>query len=299
MSFEKNKNLQALSPAHGISHFIRAITKFFSEASIPSPQAEAEWLLAGILQTNRSGLYQHAERMLSPVQQQTLADFFARRMQREPLQYILGTCEFLGYAFQVSPAVLIPRPETELLVEKIIALLHSKKGATIIDLGAGSGCIAITLALQLPSAKIWAMDISNDALKIAEQNAITHGVAERIRFVQADMCDASTWPKLSQVDAVVSNPPYVLQVEREALQPEVRDYEPAAALFVEGDGLRFYRAVIKFCEQKLKRGGYGACEMASQRSAAIVELFHTSSFTSVEIIQDYAGFKRHVIGQKT
>lgn len=295
---EKDKNLQALSPEHGISHLIRAITKSFLETGIPSPQAEAEWLLAGILQTNRSGLHQQTEQRLSLTQQHHLAQYLTRRLQREPLQYILGACEFFGYEFQVSPAVLIPRPETELLVEKVVDLFHSKKEATLIDLGTGSGCIAITLALQLPNAQVVAMDISKDALKIAEQNAIAHGAAERIHFLYADMCDASTWHELPQFDCVISNPPYVLADERAELQPEVRDYEPAAALYVEGDGLQFYRAVIEFCAQHLRRRGFVACEMASPRSAAIAHLFDTSSFTSVEIISDYSGFERHVIGQK-
>ncbi len=295
---EQDKNLQAFNPENGVFHLIRAITKSFLEAGIPSPQAEAEWLLAGILQTNRSGLHQQAQQKLSATQQHLLAQYFTRRLQREPLQYILGACEFFGYEFQVSPAVLIPRPETELLVEKVIAVLHSKKEATIVDLGTGSGCIAITLALQLPNVQVVAMDISSDALKIAKQNAECNGVAERMRFVQADMCEASTWRELAQFDCVVSNPPYVLESERAELQPEVRDFEPAAALYVAGDGLQFYRAILKFCAAHLKRGGYAACEMASQRSAAITKLFRTSSFTSFEVIRDYSGFDRHLIGKK-
>ncbi|NUO78505.1 peptide chain release factor N(5)-glutamine methyltransferase [candidate division KSB1 bacterium] len=299
MSFEENKNFQALLQADPpVSHLIRAITKSFLGAGIPSPQTEAEWLLASILQTNRSGLYQQAEPRFSSAQRQMLVEYHTHRLQREPLQYLLGTCAFFGYEFQVSPAVLIPRPETELLVEKVIALLQSKKKATIIDLGTGSGCIAISLARELPTAQVVATDISNAALEIAKHNATVHEVADRIRFLQADMCNASLWRELPQFDCVVSNPPYVLQEERAELQPEVRDYEPAAALYVEGDGLQFYQTITKFCEQHLKCGGYVACEMASQRSAAIAQLFHTSSFTSVEIIRDYSGFDRHVIGQK-
>lgn len=298
MSFEENKNLQALGPENGVSHLIRATTKSFLGAGILSPQVEAEWLLASILQTNRSGLYQQTERKLSPAQQELFMQYGSRRLQHEPLQYILGNCEFFGREFRVSPAVLIPRPETELLVEKVIALLQSKKKATIIDLGTGSGCIAITLARELPSARIVALDISPEALDIAQHNAAALGVSGRVRFLQADMCDANTWHELPQFDCVVSNPPYVLDKERAELQPEVRDYEPAAALYVAGDGLQFYRAITKFCEQHLKSGDWVACEMASQRSAAIAQLFHTSSFTSVEIIRDYSGFDRHVIGQK-
>lgn len=281
-----------------VSHLIHAITKSFLGAGILSPQAEAEWLLAGILQTNRSGLYQQAEQRLSSAQKQMLVEYHSHRLQHEPLQYILGNCEFFGYTFRVSPAVLIPRPETELLVEKVVALLQSKKKATIIDLGTGSGCIAITLARELPTAQITALDISPEALDIAQHNAAALGVSERVRFLQVDMCDADSWRELPQFDCVVSNPPYVLDKERAELQPEVRDFEPAKALFVEGDGLQFYRAIITFCERHLKNGGWVACEMASQRSAAIAQLFHTSSFTSVEIIRDYSGFDRHVIGQK-
>jgi len=282
-----------------VSQLIRVIAQNFSNAGIPSPQAEAEWLLASILQTKRSGLYPQAQRTLAPAQQQTLVEYHARRLQREPLQYILGACEFFGYGFRVSPAVLIPRSETELLVEKVLTLLQSQNKPTIIDLGTGSGCIAISLARQLPTAQILAMDISIEALEIAKQNAAMHKAADRIRFLRADMCDASTWRELPIFECVVSNPPYVLQQERGELQAEVRDYEPAAALYVDDDGLQFYRAIITFCEQHLKRGGWVACEMASPRSAAIAGLFRTSFFTSVEIIHDYSGYERHLIGKKS
>jgi release factor glutamine methyltransferase len=296
LSFNQEKNLPADLP---VAHLIRALTQSFSKHGIPSPQAEAEWLLAGVLQTNRSGLYQQKERKLSSAQQHLLAQYLRRRLQREPLQYILGACGFFGYEFRVSPAVLIPRPETELLVEKVVALLRSKKEAAIVDLGTGSGCIAITLARELPSAQIMALDISPEALEIAKHNAAALGVSERVRFLQADMCDARTWREFAQFDCVVSNPPYVLEEERAELQPEVRDFEPASALYVDGDGLQFYRAIITFCAQHLKSGGYVACEMASQRSAAIAQLFRASFFTSIEIIRDYAGYERHLIGKKS
>lgn len=300
MSFEKEKKRQALLQADlPVSQLIRVITKNFAAVGIPSPQAEAEWLLAGILQTGRSGLYQQAERELSPADQQTLLNYYQRRLQREPLQYILGTCAFFGYAFDVSPAVLIPRPETELLVEKIIAHFQSKNSATIVDLGTGSGCIAVALARELPAAQLTAIDTSQAALEIAGRNAAKLEVAARVRFLNVDLRDASTWRALPQFDCVVSNPPYVLEKERADLQPEIRDYEPAAALYVEGDGLQFYRAAITFCEHHLKNGGLLACEMASQRSTAIAQLFHTSCFTSVEIVRDYSGHARHLFGTKS
>ena len=282
-----------------LPQLIRSLSEHFQKAGFPSALAEAEWLLAGILQTRRSELYVERNRVLTVEQQEILKQYYCRRLQREPLQYILQSCEFFGIEFKVNSAVLIPRPETELLVEKVIALAQTFNAVRIADLGAGSGCLAVSLAKHLPAAKLLAIDISAEALKVAEENAQANGVAQKITFRQADMCASINAIHSDQFDIVVSNPPYILPAERETLQPEIRDFEPEAALFVEGDGLKFYRCILAFCQRHLKPSGWVACEMASQRSAAIEKLFRESNFASVEIMPDYAGLYRHLTAQKS
>lgn len=289
-------NLQTHLP---LPRLIRSLSEHFQRAGLPSALAEAEWLLAGILQTQRSALYVDRNRVLAVAQQELLKQFYRRRLHREPLQYILQSCEFFGIEFKVNSAVLIPRPETELLVEKVITLAQTFNAARIADLGTGSGCIAVSLAKHLPHAALWAIDVSEEALAVAQHNAHMHGVAHQITFRQADMCASINAIHSDQFDIVVSNPPYILPAERDALQPEIRDFEPQAALFVEGDGLKFYRCILAFCQRHLRPGGWVACEMASQRSAVIKKLFRESNFASVEIMPDYAGLPRHLTAQKS
>ncbi len=281
-----------------VPELIHTLAARFAQAGISSSRAEAEWLLAALLHVNRSALYFDRQRVLMQEQKDKLEIFFRRRLQREPLQYILGHGEFYGREFNLSPAVLIPRPETELLVEKVMALARTLPAPRIVDLGTGSGCIAITLALEIPNAQIVALEVSAAALELARENARRLHAVERIEFLQADMCAPAEWPSALRCDMVVSNPPYVLHEESAELQPEVRDHEPKIALYVEGEGLKFYRCILDFCQAHLKPGGWAACEMASPRSAKIEALFRQSWFGDrLEIVHDYAGLPRHIIGQ--
>lgn len=267
-------------------------------AGIASPHREAEWLLAAVLKTDRAHLYLMRDRQLRPDEQATFHEYLNRRLQREPLQYVLGVCEFYGFELIVSPAVLIPRPETELLVEKVVELASTFSSPRIIDLGTGAGCIAVSLAKLIAKAQLVATDISEAALEIARENAQRHGVVERIEFRLVDMTQPEAFSADEQFDIVVSNPPYVLEEERPSLQPEIRDWEPPQALYVAGDGLRFYRCIIDFCREHLTAGGWVACEMASQRRTKIEQLFREAGFRELQIIKDLAGLDRHVIGQK-
>jgi release factor glutamine methyltransferase len=185
-----------------------------------------------------------------------------------------------------------------LLVEKVVALASAFPSPRIIDLGAGSGCIAVSLAKLLTNASLVATDISEAALEVARKNAAQHGVAERIEFRLTDMTKQHEFFQGKIFDIAVANPPYVLETERPGLQPEIRDWEPGEALFVEDDGLKFYRAIIDFCRQHLRTNGWVACEMASQRGAATAQLFREAGFHAVQTIKDLAGFDRHVFGQK-
>ncbi|MDZ7344761.1 MAG: peptide chain release factor N(5)-glutamine methyltransferase [candidate division KSB1 bacterium] len=265
---------------------------------IESPRREAEWLLAEILHTDRARLYLMRDRRLTTSERENFEALVRRRAQREPLQYILGKCEFYGFEFVVSPAVLIPRPETELLVEKVAELLSAVTTPRIVDLGTGSGCIAVTLAKLCRRAQIVVTDISAAALEVARTNAKAHGVAAQIDFRLMDLTQPGALSPQEQFDFVVSNPPYVLEAERESLPPEIRNWEPPQALYVYGDGLQFYRCIINFCYRHLKSEGWVACEMASQRSQAIAKLFREAGFFHVQLIKDLSGFDRHLIAQK-
>lgn len=281
-----------------IVDLLKSAEKQLYAAGIEPAPREAEWLLAAILQTDRTNLHLMRAHRVQPGDQAQFDLLVHRRLQREPLQYILGSCEFYGFEFIVSPAVLVPRPETELLVEKVAELASPFVAPRVIDLGTGSGCIAITLAKLIAKAQLVAIDISAAALDLAKTNAQRLGVAERIEFRWADMTKVEALSPDEQFDFVVSNPPYVLEAERAGLQPEVRDWEPAEALYVQEDGLEFYRSIINFCQKHLRASGWVACEMASQRSTAIEKLFREAGFREVQIINDLAGFERHVIGQK-
>lgn len=278
-----------------IFDLLKSSEKQLRAAGIESAPREAEWLLGAVVQADRANLYLMREQRLQQHEQAQFEALLQRRLHREPLQYILGNCEFCGFEFAVTPAVLIPRPETELLVEKIVELAAPFDSPRIIDLGTGSGCIAVSLAKLIVNAQVVALDLSAAALEIAQANAKKLGVAERIEFRLADMTKLNF---AETFDLVVSNPPYVLESERPGLQPEIHDWEPAAALYVKGDGLQFYRSILEYCKKHLRPGGWIGCEMASQRSTAIEKLFREAGLFQVQIIQDLAGFDRHVIGQQ-
>ena len=278
-----------------ILDLLKTTEKKLRAAGIESAQREAEWLLGAAVQSDRANLYLMREQRLQQHEQAQFEALLQRRLHREPLQYILGNCEFFGFEFAVTPVVLIPRPETELLVEKIVELAVSMEMPRIIDLGTGSGCIAVSLAKLIANAQVVALDISAAALEIAHANAKKLGVTDRIVFRLADMTKLNFDETF---DLVVSNPPYVLESERPSLQPEIHDWEPAEALYVKDDGLGFYCSIIDYSKKHLRSGGWVACEMASQRSTAIEKLFREAGLFQVQIIQDFAGFDRHVIGQQ-
>ena len=176
----------------------------------------------------------------------------ARRIRREPISYIIGTREFWGLPFEVGPDVLIPRPETEFIVEETLALADRSSNPVIIDVGTGSGCIAIALALEIPGARVIATDVSGHALQVARRNASRHNVAGRVTFVETSFLDGIE----DVADIIVSNPPYVPSLSQPALIPEVRDYEPPVAVFAGEDGLDALRSVVEGAVERLKPGGW-------------------------------------------
>jgi release factor glutamine methyltransferase len=176
----------------------------------------------------------------------------ARRVRREPISYITGTREFWGIDFEVTPDVLIPRPETELIIEEALERIETDSRPLIVDVGTGSGCIAVVLAREVPGARVVATDVSNRALEVARRNAIRHGVADRVRFVETSFLDGID----DAANLIVSNPPYVPSVSAPGLTPEVRDYEPGVALFGGEDGLESLRRVVEGALPRLVPGGW-------------------------------------------
>jgi release factor glutamine methyltransferase len=216
-------------------------------------------------------------------------------MTGEPLQYITGETEFYGLPFSVTRDVLIPRPETEHLVERVLELAGSFPTPRIADIGAGSGAIAVALAHKLPQAEITAVDISTSALALAHQNAEQNGVAVRIRFLPGDLL---TPVAAEQFDIVVSNPPYVPVADRASLAVEVRDYEPALALFAGDDGLQLYRRLIPAAFDALAPGGFIALEIGCGQAPFVRLLLIDSGFQQIEFLPDLQNISRVVSAQR-
>ena len=227
-------------------------------------------------------LFTDPARVLTPEQQYAFDTLIARRLAAEPIQYITGQQEFYGLTLRVTPAVLVPRPETELLVEAVLARLEKNKPLRIADVGTGSGAIAIAIAHHLPLAEITALDLSVAALAIARENAATHRLEDRIRFLTSDLLASVS--NEAQFDAVLSNPPYVPTTDRGSLHSEVRDHEPASALFAGIDGLDIYRRLVPEAFSQLKPGGLLALEIGCGQREDVAALL--SSWKRVEIMND-------------
>jgi release factor glutamine methyltransferase len=255
---------------------------------------DAETLLMHLIHRDRAFLIAHQHKILTAEGAVRYYALIEQRMAGEPIQYITGETEFYGLPFRVTRDVLIPRPETEHLVEKVLSLAANFKKPRIVDVGTGSGAIAVALAHKLPGAEITAIDISAAALSIARGNAELNGVAERIRFLEGDLLAPVTG---EQFELVVSNPPYVAESDRESLAVEVRDYEPAVALFA-GRGLDVYRRLIPGARELLAPGGYLALEIGYGQDSAIARLLAGAGFEEIEFTGDLQGIPRVASGRR-
>jgi release factor glutamine methyltransferase len=258
---------------------------------LPTTRRDAELLLMRALGCDRAYLLTHPEAGLTSDQAALYQDWLARRARHEPVQYIVGEQEFFGLKFGVTPDVLIPRPETEHLVEAALARVKRDAPVHIADVGTGSGAIAVALALALPKASVTALDISAAALAVARDNAELHKVSERIRFCESDLLGAVAGESF---DMIVSNPPYV--AEDEVLELQVRDYEPPSALFAGTDGLDVYRRLIPQAQAALKPGGWLLMEIGHGQRSALAQLL--AGWESVTFIADLQGIPRAACAQK-
>jgi release factor glutamine methyltransferase len=269
-------------------------------AGVPEARREAGSLLAYVLDRDRSYILTHAEDVLDQQQLELFHRYLDRRADGEPSQYITGHQEFFGLDFEVNRDVLIPRPETELLIETAIGLVqdaHDLKAAPFIcDVGTGSGCIAITLAHELPSARVVAVDISPAAIAVAKRNAERHAVADRLDFVVSDCFAGLAGPASSQesFDLIVSNPPYVSDRDLAGLQKEVREFEPHAALAAGEDGLAVIRRLLVESVVFLKTGGYFVFEIGFNHSEAVRRLIDANIWELLAIHADLQSIPRTV-----
>jgi release factor glutamine methyltransferase len=250
---------------------------------------DAEALLLHVVRCERAALLVRWNEVLVAEEAAGYLALVERRLAGEPIQYITGETEFYGLPFHVTRDVLIPRPETEHLVEKALEVAVRFQAPRIVDVGAGSGAIAVTLACKLPQAAVTAIDLSSPALAIARQNAERNGVSGRIRFLRGDLL--APVPE-EQFEIVVSNPPYVPAGDRASLAVEVREYEPALALFAGGDGLDVYRRLIPAAFAALAPGGFLAIEIGYGQSPAIGKLMMDSGFEHTEFVPDLQNIPR-------
>ncbi len=256
---------------------------------------DAETLLLHVLGKNKAWLLSHLDEELPEDQAARYTQLLERRYRGEPIQYITGETEFYGLPFRVTPEVLIPRPETEHLVEKALELASNFVAPRIVDVGCGSGGIAVALAHKLDHAQITAIDLSASALAIARQNAQLNAVSHRIRFLEGDLLAPVAEERF---EIVVSNPPYVPATDRPTLSVEVRDYEPALALFAGPDGLDIYRRLIPQAFAALVPGGFIALEIGHGQSPAIRALLAASGFHQIEVVSDLQGIPRVACAQR-
>ena len=293
--------------------FLDLAAGFLRERHVDNARLNAELLLCEVVGLKRIELYLQFDRPLDQREVEAYRELLRRRVRREPLQYILGATEFYGREFHLTPAVLIPRPETEVLVETALEHLNKdrsntnaaaepeRNGATracrlIADIGTGSGCIALTIAAECPDVRMIATDVSEDALAVARENADRMELADRIDFRLGDLLDPLAG---HVVDAIVSNPPYVATTEREMLQPEVRDYEPEMALFAGDDGLSVLRRLIKAAPPHVRPGGFVALEIGLGQADRVRALWQEAAPAwSTRAVLDLAGVERIIVAMR-
>lgn len=265
-------------------------------AGVSEPRLDAGSLLAHALEQDRTYVIIHRDDTLSREQLERFQILLGRRATGEPLQYLTGHQEFYKLNFEVTPDVLIPRPETELIVEAALERVNRKTPISLLDVGTGSGCIVISLLNELPNAQAVATDISSNALQVAERNAQHHGVRDRLALVQAD--SLTGFGQSNAFSLIVSNPPYIPAADIETLQREVREHEPLAALVSGADGLDHVRALLREAAPLLRANGHFVFEIGIGQSEAVEQLIDRATWRLLEVKLDLQAIPRTVVLQR-
>jgi release factor glutamine methyltransferase len=273
-------------------------TSRLAAAGVDSPRRAAEWMLEETTGDDRVAFLSRPDTEVDTAAEALFGRMVERRMSREPVQYVLGHADFFGLRLSVTPAVLIPRPETEEVVEEALRRVRGFERPWVLDVGTGSGAIALAVKHERPDAEVFAVDVSAEALAVASANAARLGLA--VTFVRADALRPQFTADVPPTfDLLVSNPPYVPASEAAELEPEVRDHEPALALFVDdADPLRFYRALAGHAEALLRPGGWLVAETHADHGAAVRDLFADAGLVGAEILPDLAGRDRIAVARK-
>jgi len=280
---------------------LRAGAELLRKAGIDGARLDAEVLLRHVLEVEKAGFYLGFDVGLDETAERVFYKLLSRRAGREPVAYITGHKEFWSLDFVMTPAVLIPRPETELLVERALQLgtrLPRMTALRILDIGTGSGAVAVSLAKELPLARVCAVDIFAGAIEVARVNACRHGVGDRVEFFCGDLFEPVTEER-EGYDLIVANPPYIRSGDLAGLAPEIREWEPATALEGGADGLLYYRRIIAAAGDYLKSGGSILLELGDAMGEAVARLFaDAGGFGPAQVYRDYAGQERVIVAAK-
>lgn len=287
-----------LSPKLTILEAYRLGREHLAACGVAEPAIEAEVLLRYVLGYDRAALYTRWEGPMPAAARARYQDLLEVRATGRPVHYIIGQREFMGLTFAVDERVMIPRPETEVLVEHLVDVVGDFADPILVDVGTGSGCIAVSLAHALPRARVFATDISPEALEVAHANARRHGVDERVVFFQGDLLAPLPENLKARVAAIATNPPYVPQAQAASLPREIREFEPSVALFAPGDGLQAHRKMISAAPEWLAPHGVLAMEVGlGQAQAAVMEVQTHGGYAGVRVLPDALGIERVVVAR--
>lgn len=282
-----------------VNDALNAAEKELAASGVDGPRLTADLIMAHVMETGRAGVYARLRDELGAIEAERFFGFVKRRAGREPLQHITGRQEFFGLEFEVTPDTLVPRPETELVVSEALMRLAGTTGALVADIGTGSGCIAVAVAVNAPGAEVYAVDVSEAALAVAMRNAGRHGVADRVRFMLGDLLGPLAGMGLEgRLDVIASNPPYIPAADIPGLQPEVL-FDPNSALDGGPDGLDVVRRIVQGALMYLKPGGKLLVEVGAGQSDAVRRMVAETGGMSVEtVLLDFAGIERILVAEK-
>jgi len=276
-----------------ILELIHWTTDYLKDKGFPTPKTDVEWLLTAVLHCSRMQLYTDFEKPLTPAELLQFKGLLKERLTHKPVQYLIGETDFMGLTFQLNEQVLIPRPETELLVEEAVEYLRKcpEEQQRVLDIGTGSGCIAVSIAALVPRVRVWGIDNSESALDVANSNAGLHHVTEQVIFRNLDIL--SDDPPDIPFPLIVSNPPYISPDDFERIQKDVREFEPREALVAEENGLRYYKHFARHAQNWLIAGGRLMLEIGGTHQAqSINDIFTEAGWEHVTIRPDYNGQDR-------